>query len=492
MDSGFRRAERFLEQYGIEYRDLLARVRQAADKAREALGPGAVHHIYSRGDDAKSGSPFKDARKIAFKARRDHGRVTAETIVQLNDIIGLTVVVQYPDQVDPLRKALRKFLGNAIGVASTETHKDKGGYFATHVVYRKRYGTEELRCEVQIKTLLHDAWSAKMHDLTYKPSGMLDPRLGALMASIASTLASLESQSEMIRDMIKAGWNVEEDTRKLAREAIFNDLLRWNHELWKGCDFEAEANALKQRIEDSESWIREESPEKSARFKDLTDIVRQCCSSPDKVRFGWLLAGRIATLRPDRYLVRFFMSQADQWLDAAPRQIAGNTAGGKEVQAVPLMFYAMGELDLAIDYSDQILEDARFNCLDPNRRMRIAFNRANFSVEREYHYPSPDKSQRDQIKADALASAEAIMVAAVDDAETSAADLRGMVAITFADTMEEVRDGIRQCMSAVPLSPQDEQDISEAYADLNVRLGWRRYFELEVRRSASAAKAATA
>jgi len=485
MDSGFRRAEKFLEQYRHDYLDLLDRLQQAARKARETLGPSVIHDIYGRGHGLQVASPFKDARKIAFKARRDYGRVTNETIAKLNDIIGLTVVVQYPDQVEPLRKALRKFLGNAIKVASQETHRDRNGYFASHVVYSKRCVTEDLRCEVQIKTLLHNAWSAKMHDLTYKPIGMLDPRLRALMGSIASTLESLESQSQLIRDMIKAGWNVEQDTRRLAREEIFSDLLRWNHELWKSSGVEAEALRLKVRIEEAEAWIAQE-PTESARFDELIAAVKQCCSDPERIRFGWLFAGRIATLRPDREMIRFFISQVDQWLDTASHQIVGGKARGEEVGAVPLMLYVMGELDLAIDYSDQILADSNFNCLDADRRVSIAFNRSNFLVEREYHYPSADKSQRDQIKSEALATAQDIETADVPGAEAGAADLRGLVAITFADTMDEVREGIRLCMNAAQHSPADEQDLSEAYADLNVRLGWRRYFELEILGGATA------
>jgi len=135
--------------------------------------------------------------------------------------VGLTLVVSYPDQIDDVIHVLEEELKHAsIIIEERENHQRKNGYFATHLVCRGVQGVEILKCEIQLKTLLHDAWSAKMHDLTYKPVGMLDPRLAALMASIADTIDSVENQSQLIRGMIKASWNVEEKARRAARQTF--------------------------------------------------------------------------------------------------------------------------------------------------------------------------------------------------------------------------------------------------------------------------------
>ena len=148
--------------------------------------------------------------------------------------MGLTVVVKYPDKIPVVIDAIRNGLkSKKIKVGRDEVHVDKDGYFATHVVCSGLFTGENLNCEIQLKSLLHDAWSAKMHDLTYKPTGVLDPKLNALMASVARTIESLEEQSILIRDMIKANWNVEEKTRRAARHELFASMLAYGADPWR-------------------------------------------------------------------------------------------------------------------------------------------------------------------------------------------------------------------------------------------------------------------
>src|SRR5262249_42078249 len=134
-----------------------------------------------------------------------------------------------------------------MSVSKPEVHENRAGYWATHIVCSSRFGAERLNCEIQVKTILHDAWSAKMHDLTYKPIGVLDPKLNQLMASVATTIESLEKQSVLIRDMIKANWNVEEKTRRAARHEVFTTLLAYGEEFWR--DAGTELNELREEIE---------------------------------------------------------------------------------------------------------------------------------------------------------------------------------------------------------------------------------------------------
>ena len=67
-----------------------------------------------------------------------------------------------------------------------------------------------------------------------------------------------------------------------------------------------------------------------------------------------------------------------------------------------------------------------------------------------------------------------------DDIEASVIDLEGLIAVTFARTTDEVRAGIVKIGSAVDKAVPREKAVTDAYADLNMRRGWRRYFEVEV------------
>jgi len=60
-----------------------------------------------------------------------------------------------------------------------------------------------VKCEVQIKTLLEEAFDAKSHDLVYKPGKHIPaPRLKAQFATLASALKTIDSQSEFLKDLI--------------------------------------------------------------------------------------------------------------------------------------------------------------------------------------------------------------------------------------------------------------------------------------------------
>jgi ppGpp synthetase/RelA/SpoT-type nucleotidyltranferase len=474
--SNSRKAEKFLENYGGDYLDLLRKVREACEEVGKHAGPGVVDNIYGRresvGGDKESDKflEFKEPAKIATKARQKN-----KPFLELTDIVGLTVVMQYPDQVDDfIQQAIRLLAEEKIKVLERENHVAKNGYYATHVIVTRRYGVDWLHCEMQIKTILHDAWSAKMHDLTYKPMGMLDARLQALMASIAGTIDSLEFQSRLIRDMIKSGWNVEEKTRRIARKNIYEELLKyWN--------LTQNIIDLQVRIENAAGLLEKESinhPDVVA----LLEAVNEICKDRDTLRYGWMLAGRVASLQPSPEFTRFFIKHADAWLELAPQLLAMGKIHEKEISAVPLMFYVIGDLERAIDYTTDIFEGATFARLTAGRKARLDFNRATFMIEREYHFPTTDPPSRRQLKREILKMLSApALVKLRRKGESEFRDTEGLLKIAFADNKDDARSGIEDCVAARSTASAAVRTLIDSYADLNMRLGWRRYFELELR-----------
>jgi hypothetical protein len=65
--------------------------------------------------------------------------------------------------------------------------------------------------------------------------------------------------------------------------------------------------------------------------------------------------------------------------------------------------------------------------------------------------------------------------------QSSLLDTEGLMKITFAENTDQAREGIEACVTARALAPPEERYFADAYADLNLRLGWRRYFALEAR-----------
>ncbi len=462
-----------LKLFRRNYLDLLDRVSNAAERVQHKFGPNIVSDVYIRPD--LGDGPFKSIEKIARKLQ-ERGLEGPGALLELNDVIGLTIVVQYPDQREVAVAELRAQLGKDIVVGEAEVHENKRGYYAHHAICSRLYGIHTLRCEVQVKTMLHNAWAQKMHDLTYKPGGSLDTRLEKLMIAGANMIESAEQQSQTIRDMILVSWDVERDARRQACEYVFEEMLRYNSDLWKDIPEQTEVQMLHGDIEAAITWLAKEEPG-SQRLTELLERVNAC--GKRAARFGWLFAGRLASIRPDENLVSSCILLTDRWLKALPGHVRKGDIRSSEISAIPLMFYIMNNFDDAIRYADRLLDMLAGSKLESKALAVIRFNRAQFLVEREYHAPTKDAGDRAALRREIELVFDDEALRLNEDIESSIQDLRGLIQITFGDTKEEVRAGIGLCTDALAVAAEREKQVSDAYCELNMRLGWRRYFALE-------------
>lgn len=472
-------AEEFLSQYGHDYIDLLETIRALCQGMKKATHRSDIDDVYSRGSDPANEGEFKSAAKIASKVFLRAGETHAQAFLQLSDIVGLTVVVRYPDQVEGVVSGIHDALKTRhIQLLEVQTHEAKNGYYATHLICQGRRAGELLKCEIQVKTMLHNAWSAKMHDLTYKPSGALDPRMEQLMTSIADTIESLEIQSGLIRDLITANWDVEQETRRAARNAVFESMLDYSDKVW-GSKTPQAFRDLGLEVANA-TWVDTVSKD-DPRLVKLMDRIDAYCSDPSALRFGWMLAGRLASQRVNTDLARFFAKHAQVWLTRAPALLRANEIEAVEVRAVPLVFYVIGDLDAAIAQSDRIADDPNFPLSKADRHI-IDLNRANFLIEREYHQPTRHDASRRQLREDILAIIDdpALNEGADPNMRSCIMDTKGLFEITFGETSKDARRGLELCIRSTALA-EDDKVVTDAYLDLNMRLGWRRYFDLELR-----------
>ena len=196
-------------------RDFLADVRTPCEAIEEALGPAVVRAVYSRGDKQENGEILKSFPKIAIALAKQRRSRPDASILTVEDIIGLTIVVYYPDEAALVLERLRAHAGLHVVNPSTDAPKITNGYYAHHVVMRSNDPRHyNAHCEVQIKTMMHDAWAAKMHDLVYKPQGHTDKRLSTMMNVFGEALQSIETQSELLRNLIHERWNAEVKRRR--------------------------------------------------------------------------------------------------------------------------------------------------------------------------------------------------------------------------------------------------------------------------------------
>jgi ppGpp synthetase/RelA/SpoT-type nucleotidyltranferase len=221
MEQTIKEVQQFKSNYEAQYRKLLADVKAVFEGIEEdARARNKIKDVYSR-SKKQNGDEFKSVVKIANKLEIWRTRDPNTQIKDIHDIIGMTVVVFYADYIKQIVEiALPKLADKELypvagGRGNPSDHRDFG-YHATHlIIISKHPSHQDLQIEVQFKTMLHDAWGAKTHDLTYKPKGLVNPKIKRLMESLGDSLQAIEVQSENLRDMIAEQSSVDADRRRL-------------------------------------------------------------------------------------------------------------------------------------------------------------------------------------------------------------------------------------------------------------------------------------
>ena len=207
----------FLRDHEPAYRAVLNEILDRLSRLFDDWeGERRIYRIYSRADK-QAGNILKDAWKVHYKILKKPKEFPSTIDVQ--DIIGITIVVNYVEDVSYVRRVIDSTLADDTGLffdsrgsLSDKRLKSKiwgerkreKGYYAHHYVLQIPDMPElrDYRCEVQVKTLLHDAWGAKTHDLTYKPTGEVSAGLEKIIEGFGDELQRIEKASENIRKNI--------------------------------------------------------------------------------------------------------------------------------------------------------------------------------------------------------------------------------------------------------------------------------------------------
>jgi ppGpp synthetase/RelA/SpoT-type nucleotidyltranferase len=140
----------------------------------------------------------------------------------LPDIIALTVLCAYRTDVLDFIRWLRNSFD--VHTSDEEALRDKPeghrGYHyvvcARSDVVRTRTEYRDINCEIQVKTILEEAFDAKSHDFTYKPGGRSIPlEVQQQFGILSSSLKAIDQYSEFLKDLIL----VEDREIELRREA---------------------------------------------------------------------------------------------------------------------------------------------------------------------------------------------------------------------------------------------------------------------------------
>lgn len=469
--------EAFLHRHTRSYEDLLDKIRTTAKNLKRQMGANYIYRIYSR-KEKQNDSEIKDASKI-FDKLYDQLPLDDGKIKRLHDIVGLTIVVQYPDQPLDVLRVLESDL-RRIGVRAVAQAEPKiEGYYATHQTFASN---DDFLCEVQVKTVLHDAWASKMHDLTYKPGGNLNSRIPRLVTAVGMTLEGIEQQSISVRNMIWSRHMLETRAFDASCEQFFTEssadiepLLDLKNrkitKLWKKID------ALRKQAETETIG--------SGRIEKLMEEVAALGDQHvDDVKHAWLLATRAGSGRRLGDLSKFIGIHAERFVRLLRDEPWTNEKKRLTLQ-IPFTFYVAGDLRKAIHFSDQLIRDLSAPLADPKAASLaqsdlayVRFNRMSHLLDMELLLPTASESKRSKIEHECRECLSDPKIKTLPNIASALMDAEGLLEIVFGSTREAIRRGIEKCVASVGVAPQTEAMAANACLEWRLEAGWRRYFDV--------------
>jgi ppGpp synthetase/RelA/SpoT-type nucleotidyltranferase len=192
------------------YRKDLGTYRVAAKIAAEAIEetfsgiPIAIHSV-----TARAKSPGSAARKIE---RKKYGRPQS----QMNDVIGVRIITSYAQGVEEVVRRLKdKYEIDEVNSVDKREALGIGmvGYRSVHLILNlgkvgKADGAakilEQMKIEVQVRSIIEHAWAEIEHELRYKSGLSLPDEIQRRFSIIAGTLELVDREFDSLADELAA------------------------------------------------------------------------------------------------------------------------------------------------------------------------------------------------------------------------------------------------------------------------------------------------
>jgi ppGpp synthetase/RelA/SpoT-type nucleotidyltranferase len=402
---------------------------RASDKGRNIL-----YDVYSRADKQRGHEPMKEAWQIKEKVNRERGRYRAGFAIQdVVDIIALTAVCPYPSGLEEVSKFLRcQAAHGVLHIVDEYTREDERGYRAQHVVVGlcgAKYAG--IKCEVQIRTILHDAWAMWTHDVTYKPEGSVPLDIYEQMVQVSKLLSALDESSEILRRRVEREWRHE---RKLKEECTLHRMRRLVNEPPAEIGRRAAFQGIVADLTLYEATY------------EISDVLRKVEAFKD--RFGYdfdaaRLMTTLAVMQNDDDLDYLALNYIERW---AQRDISRAEAE-RAVSFMGTAYFSFNRLLQAVDLAERALQMAVRNG-DEHRIVECKVNLA--------HYLASRGDDREGLRRErALLLIAEVSTDRGHQMQPSQVDTVGFVKIVFGQTPAEVKEGLDFCTRARRASGDD-------------------------------------
>jgi ppGpp synthetase/RelA/SpoT-type nucleotidyltranferase len=425
-----------------------------------------LYRIYTRSDKQRGGGKLKSIPRIAEKLERWRAEKPTCGIKEIHDIVGLTVVTYYSSDIEDISKRFQAWKNPVFKVAKFED-KSARGYFARHFHLRSLNPTHDgILAELQLKSLLHDGWAAKVHDLTYNPSVRVGPPVQTMIETLGSTLENIERMSGELRDLTNKHIEADRSRRDMAVTTLMFEFTQ-DQKREHDSEIAALANKLlkaKEKILDCDA----NSPQLVAFTSRWKKIVAKMGYCRETCRFIILLA----SIRHDNDFDELALDAVEQW-------VRGSTDIKQKARAtsfLALSNYILGYIDAAIENGRNDVK-LKVQAKSPAALARI--NLAYYLAEKIF--VSPPKAKNAQILKEIKMLLKELPRRA-ENVQLSASfkDSEGAIKIMTAKRPEEVYAGLQLCDKARKLVAKTKgAKVFNVYYELHARRAQAKLSELQ-------------
>jgi ppGpp synthetase/RelA/SpoT-type nucleotidyltranferase len=434
----FLETRKFLENNEKKYKELMALVKRYLEVLFEAemADRDIVQKMYTRKDRSGDADIKRTASVVAkiIKFREKHpDEWKTKSAIHIHDIVACRIVVFYRHQIDYVIDKIRKTTDHNFLRVVHDEYKNKFGYHAHHlVVSSRRADLTNLLCEIQVKTVLHDAWSSRTHSFTYKPPAKVGKSVQQLMESIGDSVEAIEVQTDYLRQNFNRERMFEEKARYAARVLMLQELSEKD---FPEGELGSECQKVYDDIKEAASTLRDCSVNDKM-LVSIVERIERIHQQQEGLEAAFKLMLRVASLREENDINYIVLQYLSEWL----RETAKT-----DVEAVfweSSILYVMGDREAAIS----CIRSSNIGTASETE-WKVNFNLLYYLIEaaiQETADPSAMKVECDEI----MQRLNLADTKVGDRFYSPIQDTIGSYLIAFGSSEEEIERGVEMCRNA--------------------------------------------
>ena len=202
--------KQLMTKYGCAIREVRTKFEVLNDELSIKSNRNPIHAIHSR---------VKSPESVLDKLNRKNLSFTLENIQQeLSDVAGIRVICDFVDDIYEIADMLLK--QDDIKLINYKDYiraPKPNGYRSYHMIVEIPVffseGRENLKVEVQLRTIAMDFWASLEHELRYKKDldEIVSSSISAQLLECASTIADMDSKMQDIKNQLYPKYPVFEE-----------------------------------------------------------------------------------------------------------------------------------------------------------------------------------------------------------------------------------------------------------------------------------------